>query len=114
MKTFENNILNEGLNIAMEFGENWLNPIQERLSKKYPKLDEEDLDYLNIYCREAMFEGHQFIPQILDDANKPILSDQLSELFSDFIRNKYNWINKENINRLFSQGCYYAWKDGYL
>ncbi len=37
-------ILNAGLDLAMEFGEHWLAPIQDRLGALYPALNARDLD----------------------------------------------------------------------
>ena len=54
----EENILNEGVSLAMEFGKNWLQPIQKRLSKKYPKLSTTELDEYNTKCQSAMKLGH--------------------------------------------------------
>ena len=48
----ENQILNYGLDFAMQWGENWMQPIQERLSTKFPDLSSEDLDKYNDICHE--------------------------------------------------------------
>ena len=53
-------VFNVGLNLAMEWGEDWLQPIQRRL---------------------------------------PIMTA------------RFQWVNTDNLSRLFSQGMYYAWKD---
>lgn len=51
-------LLNEGLAMGMEFGTNWLQPIQKRLAKKHPQLSQAELDEYDRVCREAMNFGH--------------------------------------------------------
>lgn len=108
-------ILNSGLNYALDFGKNWLQPIQQRLKNKYKFLTEENLNEYDLLCREAMNYGHEFIYQTLQklcDDNMTINEIELNRNFRDAIFNKYLWINKSNLSKMFSQGCYYAWKDG--
>ncbi len=33
--------------------------------------------------------------------------------FTKDLRESYPWISDANLSRLFSQSCYYAWKDGF-
>jgi hypothetical protein len=60
-------ILNRGLEIAMEFGKNWNQPIQNRLSKKFASLTHDKLDEYNQICRTAMTESHEFLWNTLDE-----------------------------------------------
>lgn len=111
----EPEILNSGLSFAMEFGENWLQPIQKRLLSKYDFLTSRQLDEYNATCTATMKNGHQFIYKSLADlfdSEGTIKESQLKENFKNFMLNEYPWIDKGNISRLFSQGCYYAYKDG--
>jgi len=111
----ENEILNKGLEFAMEFGSNWLQSIHTRLSKKYKQLSKEKLDYYNDFCRMTMDEGHRFINESLcklHDDNKSITQQKLKEDFNSFMLGKYNWINNQNLKHLFSQSLYYTWKEG--
>jgi hypothetical protein len=34
--------------------------------------------------------------------------------WSQLVARQYPWMSDSNLKRLFSQGCYYAWKDGEL
>jgi hypothetical protein len=111
----EEEILNSGLYFAMEFGENWLQPIQERLLKKYDFLKTSELDHYDKIVHSAMNEGHKFVYDNLTDLcdkKQQVKSDLLQKNLSDFILDKYQWVSDGNIRRLYSQACYYAYKDG--
>lgn len=111
----ENEILNSGLNFAMEFGENWLQPIQKRLLFKYGFLTSKQRDEYNAICTTTMKIGHEFIYKSLADIldkDETIKENQFKENFKNFMLNEFPWIDKRNMSRLFSQGCYYAYKDG--
>ena len=111
----ETEILNSGLDFAMEFGENFLKPIQGRLSKKYRFLNETELDNYNLICKSAKDEGQKYIYDFLEKLsteNNNISENNLKNNLSNFIREKYSWISENNLNRLFSQACYFAYKDG--
>ncbi|RAV99240.1 hypothetical protein [Pseudochryseolinea flava] len=64
--TSANKILNTGLEFAMEFGPNWLKPIQDRLHASFPSLTTQTLDEYNETCRDVMFKGHEFIYKQLE------------------------------------------------
>jgi len=108
-------ILNSGLEFAMEFGKNWLKPVQQRLLSKYGVITQDELDKYDQVSREVMNSGHKYIydslSKLYDDQHK-IGKDKLQEAFNAFILDKYKWVNQDNLSHLFSQGCYYAWKEG--
>jgi len=111
----ENEILNSGLDFAMEFGENWLQPIRQRLLSKYDFLTKKQLDEYNLKCTEAMKIGQDLIYKTLIDVSEKhetIKEGQLKAILKSFMLSDYPWIDDENLSRLFSQGCYYAYKDG--
>src|SRR5262245_22825421 len=103
--------------MAMEFGPNWLQPIQKRLGEKYPHLSPEELDYCNVTCSKARDEGNNFIYLKLGEVagkGQTITGNELELQLATFTNTKYQWISTENLGKLFSQGCYYAWKDGLI
>ena len=111
----ENEILNLGLKYAMEFGTNWLQPIQSRLSQKVPNLTKTELDRFDQTCRSAMETGHNFIYERLSklsDDQQTIESNQLTKEFEGLLKEKFFWISRSNLKSLLSQSIYYAWKDG--
>lgn len=104
--TKEAEILNCGLSLAMEWGENWLKPIQSRLAKEYPTLSPHELDNMNTICQTAMRFGHNLIYSVEKTNNHEVNQTE----WQTKLLHRYPWINKANLGRLFSQSMYYAWK----
>lgn len=102
-----NALLNEGLHLAMEWGENWLKPIQERLASRYPALPKGELDEINATCQAAMRFGHDTVYDLALKLGK----ETKHEDFEPVMVAKYPWVSSSNLSHLFSQGMYYAWKD---
>lgn len=104
-------VLNAGLMLAMEFGENWLQPIQSRLGAEFPELSSRDLERYNSTCREAMDFGHaQFGEAVRVDSTGGATA---KAAFAELVRRRYSWVDDQSMARLWSQACYYAWKDGW-
>ncbi len=74
--------------------------------------DAKEADFLDLFSKKVQKDINLFIKQTLE--KKRIESEQLKEIVLSYINEKYSWINERNSARLFSQGCYYAWKDGLL
>jgi len=102
--------LNEGLHLAMEWGEDWLKPIQKRLSKSHPALSEDELNEINTVCQAAMRFGHSAVYELALKSGK----DTKQEEFEATMLARYPWVSSNNLSHLFSQGMYYAWKDSGL
>lgn len=109
---FESKILNAGLSLAMEFGADWLKPIQSRLAREYPELTRAELDAYEGECRSAMEFGHAEVQKSWRAAGGS--QGEAVRVFREAMLGRYAWIEEENVSRLFSQGSYYAWKDGEL
>lgn len=103
-------LLNAGLKLAMEFGEDWLAPIQSRLAKLHPELTPAELDEYDAACRKAMNFGHEQVADCLRQAAGS--QAEARRRFEDLVRSQFDWIDDANLAHLFSQGCYYAWKNG--
>lgn len=75
----EEEILNIGLDFSMEFGKNWLKPIQKRLSQKIPSISAEDLDKYNNICAKTRDDGNAILFSILDNIgeNRSLTSKEL-------------------------------------
>ncbi len=101
-------ISNEGLSLAMEFGEHWLQPIQARLGELFPHLSQAELDAYDAHCRDTMDEGHSLVASVLVECGGP--TEDAQPRFRERLLSKYAWISPNNAGRLFSQGCYYALK----
>ncbi|MCD2424172.1 hypothetical protein LQ567_15435 [Niabella pedocola] len=102
-------ILNQALLLSMEWGENWLQPVNDRLSKIYPELSHRELTWCNSLCTEVNKEAHRFVYEN-PVFNGPDTGFVDVEIFSTQVLKKFGWIDKENLQRLYSQSCYYARK----
>lgn len=100
-----NNILNSGLNFSMEFGENWLLDINDRLLNKYPELAESELDAYNILWKKVNGIAHDYVYKNFAKFKNEMMA--FSE-FKKFIKVKYEWIDENNLRRLHNQSRYYA------
>jgi hypothetical protein len=106
-----------GLQMALEFGPNLNQPVNNRLKLKFPDISDKDLDQINQLCYLVRDKSHHFIYSTLAKvANKKqtIPASELEMGLKQYLDSKYLWINAENLGRLYSQGCYYAWKDGLI
>lgn len=99
-------LLNDGLHLAMEWGSDWLQPIQERLAKKYPRLSKIELDEINATCQAAMSFGHGTVCDLVKEHGRDIAPQQ----FEPIMKSRYPWVDAGNMSRLFSQGMYYSMK----
>ncbi|MHB9024773.1 MAG: hypothetical protein ACYC7E_11470 [Armatimonadota bacterium] len=99
-------ILNTGLDLAMEWGEYWLKPIQQRLQKLYPELTPEELDEYNAICRTAMNYGHDTVESMFRELGEATSQVEWEKVFLA----RYPWANAPNLRRLYNQGRYYALK----
>ena len=99
---------NEGLALAMDWGEDWLAPIQQRLRERHPRLTRAELDELDSTCRAAMRLGHETVHALVRTHGKDLALAAFAERFAAQVP----WASAENVERLFKQGLYYAWKTG--
>jgi hypothetical protein len=106
-------ILNEGLELAMEFGPNWLKPIQSRLAARHPELSTAELDAYEAACRAAMNFGHRQAYDLLAAGDEATAST-VQNRFERVMQQHHPWISPRTLTHLYSQGRYYAWKDGVL
>lgn len=102
-------ILNDGLELHMEFGENWLTDIDNRLSEKHSELSEFDLREADKLCRKIAKISNDFISKNPIKKDGKVVFLDYSE-FKTYILNKYGWVNERNLSQLYSQSCYYAMK----
>ena len=105
-------ILNVGLDLAMEWGPDWLQPIQPRLAARYPGLGAEQLDAYDAWCRGVMHWAHAQVPEHWRAAAGN--EAEARRRFDEAVLSRHSVVSPDNLSRLWSQGCYYAWKDGAL
>jgi hypothetical protein len=102
-------VLNDGLALAMEWGDEWLRPIQERLARAHPELTSDDLDRYDTACRAAMDRGHGLVSELMQ-RERLAPGDELWRRFRAVSSLRDPWISDDNLGHLYSQGCYYAMK----
>ena len=99
----------------MEWGMNWLQPINQRIAKRFSYLTSDEIEELNTTCRAAMRAGHDFIYATLEratDSGETIAEAKLHSAFEAHVKGHYEWVSTKNLHHMFGQGMYYAWKDG--
>jgi hypothetical protein len=99
-------LFNYALELAQEWGKEWLQPIQKRLQKVYPSLSQADLDRLNTVAQEAMKFGHDLVFTMLQEASEDVDESAWRKTYSA----RFPWVDEKNLKHLFSTGNYYARK----
>ena len=77
-------------------------------------MESENIDLYNELCKSVLKSGNNFVYNLLDNLereNKSIREKELKEKLKNTILEKYPWVNDKNINQLYFQSCYYAFKD---
>lgn len=101
-------LLNDGLALAMDWGDRWLAPIQERLRAQHPWLVAAELDELDAACQAAMRYGHETAYRLAAENGQQVDADT----FMRSVRARFAWIDDANAERLLRQSLYYLWKAG--
>lgn len=105
-------ILNAGLDMAMEWGPDFMQPLQPRLAPRYPQLPADELDAYDAAIRAAMAWGHTQVARYWHAAGGN--EREARRAYEQAARERYPWISPKNLSRLYAQGRYYAWHDGEL
>jgi hypothetical protein len=100
---------NYALDLAQEWGREWLQPIQPRLRRAYPTMPTEELDRLNAIAQDAMKEGHDLVYSMTEQLGEKGMSEAA---WRSAYTPRYPWVDDKNLRHLYSTGRYYAWKDG--
>jgi hypothetical protein len=101
-------LLNEGLGLAMDWGDSWLSPIQARLHRLRPHLDARELEECNAACQSAMRLAFEAVHASIREGSATLAVETLAPI----VRARYEWVDEENLVRLLKQGTYYAAKMG--
>lgn len=103
-----NIILNKVFKKSLEFGDNWLLPIDEIVEKTYPKLPAEEKTKLALTVDKSRKKIFDFIYNNYEYNNEE--NDKALEKGArDLIKHFYPWMNEKNIKKSINQGFYYAW-----
>ena len=96
-------IVNAAMNLSLEWGANFGKPIQARLMKLYPAIDQAQADKLEKLCNEIKRYSFDLYFQV--PAGKMTDAGIQAQ-----IRKRYPFLRHETIKRLSVQGMYYAHK----
>ena len=102
----ENEILNYCLSLAQEWGPNWMQPIDERLSHLFPTMDIATIKFYSKVATVTMENGYSLVSKLIESHG----IDKAKIAFKSEIVEKYNWIDGSNVNHIFSTGSYYHYK----
>lgn len=102
----EEQLMNYALDLAQEWGPQWMKPIQERLRNVYPTMSEAELNHLDAIARAAMDAGHGYSMAEKHGRKNVDRAQWQSEYAAH-----YSWVDEKNLNHLYSTGMYYAMKD---
>ena len=106
--TSEDFLLNDALDLAQAWGEDWHKPTQARMQKAHPNLSLPELDRLDEIARAAMRHGHSLVYSMAESNDGNVNESE----WRKGVLERHPWIDQRNLDRLFSTGRYYAWKDG--
>lgn len=95
-------ILNAALGMSLEWGENWLKPINQRIQEAYPELTAEAANNLNNWCLEVQKYAFALV-----EKDYPL--ERMERTAMAQVRHQYPMLNHDNLSRLYNQGMYYAW-----
>lgn len=88
--------------LSLDWGYDFMVPINNRMKKLYPTLTQQELDFLNTMCYHTVqpFAWQRFyeVHESGDTTYQALCS----------IKEEFPWITPENLNTLEDQGAYYA------
>jgi hypothetical protein len=99
-------LYNYALDLAQEWGENWMTPVNKRLKELYPILSDEKVDHISSLVDNAMKESYEICSNVLDGNS----TQDSYQTFLNLVKSKYNWIDDNNASRLYRIGTYYHFK----
>jgi len=97
-------MLNHALRLSLEFGPNWLKPVDGRLREKYPELTPGKAREADAICKKIRDFANGGIAMVFHGR-------QQESVVRAAIMEKWPWIDAENLSHMWSQGMYYAMKD---
>jgi hypothetical protein len=97
-------IANAAMELALEWGPHFGEPIQDRLLKKFPAISRARADELEQFCKEVK----RFAFDLYFDQVMPGKMSQSAAQAK--IKKRFPFLNRANLSRLDTQGMYYAHK----
>ncbi len=103
----EEALLNYALHLAQEWGNDWMQPIQQRLGKSYPNLSDRELNRLNDLAQNAMRYSYNLAYELYEKTE----GGDIGKEWRVACLSKFPWIDDKNLKHLHSTGRYYAMRD---
>lgn len=100
--------------MGLEFGENWLVPVEERLGKKFPLLSKKAKIYLDKHIKEMREYGLKLVYECIDGATSE--DEAFSKLEIGYpeilakLQDKSPKLRPDLLEKLYSQSVYYSRK----
>ena len=97
-------ILNIGYEMALEFGKNWLQPINDRLAKKFKNLSQEEIEEYTQACEQLRNESNNYIYESLSkltDEQQDIREKDFKKELTDWMRTHSPWVSESKYQTYF-------------
>ncbi len=104
MSTNPTEVFQKAVDLSLEWGEHWLKPINDRIRAIYPNLTEADAEDLNRRCKEI--QKYCWDDLCWKEVDGLITQAEIVKAMKE----KYPELSDANLERLISQGYYYARK----
>ncbi len=98
---FDEQLLNKALELATEWGENFRQPIHDRIRRTYPGLSDAEIDQLTTIARRV--ESRIYALAEDEMAGKLVEREIVPMSQREFV-----WLSDSNASRLKNIGMYYA------
>lgn len=101
-------VANVAVGLCLEFGQHWLEPIQERLAQIRPDLAAEELDACEALAQHVFERALEVGRQALKRHGLAgsVAADEVRET----LLAAFPWLDRANLSQLVSQSLYYAFK----
>ncbi|CAB4704174.1 MAG: hypothetical protein F2667_05795 [Actinobacteria bacterium] len=92
---------------SLEFGKNWMRPISDLAAERIGNEPSEVQETLSAEIESTRAGINEWIQQRWDSVNGKWRTPDTAAA-SSWVVASYPWMDKRNIKRAISQGCYYA------
>ena len=99
-------VLNECLGFALQWGNELGQATRRQLATLHPRLADDALAACESLSRKAMLHGHRMFYAHAG----PEHADR--DHWRNAMHADYAWISEDNLGRIYSQGSYFAWREG--
>jgi hypothetical protein len=105
-------VRNEALLISLEWGPRRSIPFEERLAAARPELSGEEVADLRKLTNQVESEAWGTVASFFTAHG--MKDRDANAAWTRALLAKWPWLTEKSLAALWTQGCYYAWKDGEL